>query len=104
MFTRTATAVNGPLRAWLPATVRQLAAAMDDLAEGPGDQAIRQNAAKRAAELAMWLVEHGGQVPAQSALAAAYAGIRMVTADVMVFAGVAPEQAFRAAHPSAPDE
>lgn len=100
MLIRTATAVDGPIRAPFAATVRQLAAAMDELAEDPGGRATRQNVAERATELAKWLVEHGGQVPAQSALTAAYTSIRMVTTDLMVFAGVDPEQAFRASHPS----
>jgi hypothetical protein len=104
MLTRTATAVSEPLRVRLAAPVRQLAAAMDDLAKDPGDQATRQNVAERAAELAGWLVEHGGQVSAQSALAAAYASIRMVAADVMVFAGVDAEQAFRETFPTRRDE
>jgi uncharacterized membrane protein YgaE (UPF0421/DUF939 family) len=104
MLTRTATAVEGPLRAPLAAIVRQLAAEMNDLAVDPGDKAIRQNVAERADELAQWLAEHGGQVPAGSALAAAYAGIRMVAADVMMFAGVDAEQAFRATFPARPDE
>jgi uncharacterized membrane protein YgaE (UPF0421/DUF939 family) len=104
MLTRTATAVEGPLRAPLAAMVRQLAAGMNDLAVDPGDKAIRQNVAERADELARWLVEHGGQVPAQSALAAAYAGIRMVAADVMMYAGVDAEQAFRDTFPERPDD
>jgi uncharacterized membrane protein YgaE (UPF0421/DUF939 family) len=104
MLTRTATAVGGPVRVRLAAIVRRLAAAMDDLAEDPGDQATRQNAAERAAELATWLAEHEGQVPAPSALAAAYASIRMVAADVMVFAGADPEQVFRDTFPTQRDE
>ena len=104
MLTRTAIAVGGPLRARLAGTVRRLAAAMDDLAEDPGNRATRQKAAERAGELAIWLAEHGGQVPAQSALAAAYASIRMVAADVMVFAGVDPEQSFRDTFPTRRDE
>jgi uncharacterized membrane protein YgaE (UPF0421/DUF939 family) len=93
MLTRTAIEVDGPLRAPLAATVGQLAAAMDELAADPGNQATRQHAGERAADLATWLVRHGERVPAQSALAAAYAGIRMVAIDVMVFAGVDAEQA-----------
>ncbi|MFC7530026.1 aromatic acid exporter family protein [Actinoplanes sp. GCM10030250] len=102
MLTRTATAVEGSLRGPLAAIVRQLAAEMDDLAVDPGDRTTRQNVAERADELARWLIEHGGQVPAQSAVAAAYAGIRMVAADVMMFAGVDAEQAFRDAFPRDP--
>ncbi|GIJ24472.1 FUSC family protein [Micromonospora lutea] len=104
MLARTALAIEGPLRAPLAAVVRQLAAAMDGLATDPGDRPNRQHAADRAAELARWLVEHGGQVPARSPLAAAYASIRMVAADVMVFAGVDPEQAFQDTFPRRREE
>jgi uncharacterized membrane protein YgaE (UPF0421/DUF939 family) len=90
MLSRTATAVGGPLRARMVVTVRQLAAVLDDLAQDPGDPATRQSAA----EQAVTLVEHATQVPAQSALAAAYVSIRVVAADVMVFAGVDPDEAF----------
>jgi hypothetical protein len=104
VLARVATAADGPHRARLAATVRELAAAMDDLAKGPDDQPTRQDAAERAAELAAWPVQHGGQVPAQSAVAAACVGIRMVAADVRVFAGVDPERAFRDTFPTRPDQ
>ena len=99
MLARTATAVNGPPRDQLAVTIRQLAAAIDDLAEDPGSRATRQHTAEQASELAKWLVEHGRQVPAQSELAAASAAIRMVAVDVMLFAGADPDEAFRATHP-----
>jgi uncharacterized membrane protein YgaE (UPF0421/DUF939 family) len=92
MLTRTATAVSGASRAPLAVTVRRLATAMEDLADDPGNHGARQQAAHRAAELATWLMEHAGQAPAGSAIAAAHASIRMVTVDVMMFAGVDPEQ------------
>jgi hypothetical protein len=104
VLARLATAVDGPHRARLAATVRELAAAMDDLAKSPDDPPTRQDAAKRAAELATWPVQHAGQLPAQSVVAAAYAGTRMVAADVMVFAGVDPERAFRDTFPTRPDQ
>jgi uncharacterized membrane protein YgaE (UPF0421/DUF939 family) len=104
MLTRTATAVEGPSRAPLAAILRQLAAEMNDLAADPGDKAVRLNVAERADELARWLAEHGGQVPARSALAAAHAGVRMVAADLMMYAGVDPEQAFRDTFPAQPDD
>ena len=44
MLSRTAIAVDGSLRARLAATVRYLAAAMEDLAEDREDQAARQSA------------------------------------------------------------
>ncbi|MEU8606477.1 FUSC family protein [Actinoplanes sp. NPDC048791] len=103
MLTRTATAVQGPLRVPLATVIRQLAAELNDLAVDPGDKAIRQNVAERAVELTRWLAQHGGRVPAGSALAAAYAGIRMVAADVMVYAGVDAEQAFQDTFSARPD-
>jgi uncharacterized membrane protein YgaE (UPF0421/DUF939 family) len=78
MLARTATDVKGEPRRQLTTTVRRLAAVIDDLAEDPGDPATRERAAERAVEFALWLVQHGGRVPAQSALAAACAGVRMV--------------------------
>jgi hypothetical protein len=97
MLARTATDVKGEPRRQLTATVRRLAAVIDDLAKDPGDPVTRERAAERAVEFARWLVQHGGRVPAQSALAAACAGVRMIAIDVMVYAGVDPEQAFDAA-------
>ena len=44
MLSRTAISVDGSPRARLAATVRYLAAAMEDLADDPGDQAARQSA------------------------------------------------------------
>ncbi|MCA2218875.1 hypothetical protein [Jidongwangia harbinensis] len=81
-----------------------MAAAMDNLAEDPGDQSIRRNVTEHVADLVTWLIQHGGQVPAHSALAAAYAGIRMFAGDVMVFAGVNPEEAFSDAPPTRRDD
>ncbi|GAA3346829.1 hypothetical protein GCM10020358_59320 [Amorphoplanes nipponensis] len=92
MLTRTAIAVDGPQRFPLAAIIRQLAGELEGLAADPGDRSVRQSVAERADELARWLVEHGGEVPAQSALADAYAGIRMVAADVMMVAGIEDEQ------------
>ncbi|UQU62597.1 FUSC family protein [Couchioplanes caeruleus] len=99
-LTRSVTAVRGPHRARLAATVRHLAAALADLADDPADEVTRQVAAERAADLAASLIEHGDDVRAQSAVAAAYASIRMVAADVMVFAGVDPERSFRDTFPA----
>ncbi|GIF00897.1 FUSC family protein [Paractinoplanes rishiriensis] len=104
MLTRTATAVDGPERARLAAVIRHLAGAMDEVAENPGGQDTRQNMAEDGVELAMWLVEHGARVSAQSALAAAQGSVRMVAADVMVFAGADPGLVFTDPIPARPDE
>ena len=97
MLTRTAMAVPDAARGPLAATLRRLAGTMSDLSADPGGQAVRQDAADGASSLARWLIEHGGTVPAQSGLAAACAAVRMIAVDLMVFAGVDPEQAFEQA-------
>jgi hypothetical protein len=73
------------------------------MARDLGDSATRQAAADRALDLAAWLIVQGAAVPAQSALAAACAAVRMIAIDVMIFAGMEPEQALRAVHPD-PDQ
>lgn len=87
LLARTAMAVPPAGRGHLTALVRPLANSLHDLADDPGDQATRQDAATSAGQLLAWSAEHGGQVDAQSALATAYAAVRMVAIDVIVFAG-----------------
>jgi hypothetical protein len=87
----------------LAPALRHLATALADMARNLGDSATRQAAADRALDLASWLIVQGAAVPAPSALAAACAAVRMIAIDVMIFAGVEPEQALRAVHPD-PDQ
>jgi uncharacterized membrane protein YgaE (UPF0421/DUF939 family) len=104
MLARTAMATTDQERLSLAPAVRHLATALADLARDPGDRATRQRAADSALDLASWLTVHGPAVPAQSALAAACAAVRMITIDVMIFAGMEPEQARRAVHPDSDQE
>jgi hypothetical protein len=46
----------------------------------------------------------GAAIPAQSADAAACAAVRMIAIDVMIFAGMEPEQALRAIQPDSYQE
>jgi hypothetical protein len=83
-------AMNASDRRRLAPTVRELAGAVSDLAEKPGDRPTRQRAADRALALARRAT--GGASQSRATLAASVA-IQMVATDVMVFCGVDPEQA-----------
>ena len=91
MLARAVMAMSPAERRWLAPSVRVLAAAMTDLAGDPGDRATRQRAADHALDLARRVAGH--DAPSQSPLAAAIVIVRIVAADVMVFAGVEPAQA-----------
>jgi hypothetical protein len=69
------------------------------MARDPGGPVRLQHAADRALDLASWLNLYGAAVPAQSALAAARVAVQMIAIDVMILAGMEPEQARRAVHP-----
>jgi uncharacterized membrane protein YgaE (UPF0421/DUF939 family) len=88
---RTAMVLSPPERRRLAPSVHELAGALADLARRPGDHATRQRAADRALEAARHLAD--SETPPGSALAAAIMAVRMLAADVMVFAGVDPAQA-----------
>jgi hypothetical protein len=88
---RAAMVMSPAERRWLAPSVRVLAGAMADLAGDPGDRATRQRAADHALNLARRVAGH--DAPSQSQLAAAIVIVRIVAADVMVFAGVDPAQA-----------
>jgi hypothetical protein len=98
MLARTAMATTDQERPSLAPATRHLATALAEMARDPGDRATRQAAADRARDLASWLIVHGAVVPVHSALATAYAAVRMIAIDVMIFAGTDPEQAHRAFH------
>src|SRR5215213_4598547 len=89
LLTRTALAMSLPERRRLAPGVRELAAAVADLARAPGDRPTRQRAADRALDLARSAGSPGQYQPAVAAAAA----FQMVATDVMVFAGVDPGQA-----------
>jgi hypothetical protein len=90
MLTRTMLAMNAPDRRRLAPSVRELAGAVADLAEKPGDRPTRQRAADRALALVRRAT---GSAPQSQAPLAASVAVQMVATDVMVFCGVDPEQA-----------
>jgi hypothetical protein len=91
MLTRAAIATKPLERRRLAPSVRELADVLDRLAKELGDRQTRQRAADRALDIARRSVER--DAPSELTLAAALMTVRTVAADIMVFAGVAPEQA-----------
>jgi hypothetical protein len=91
VLARAAIAVEPPERQTLAPSVRELAGVLGELAKELDDRQTRQRAADRALDIARQFV--GNDAPSESALAAALISLRMVAADIMVFAGVAPGQA-----------
>lgn len=86
LLVRTASAAQPSERDRLAATVRELAGALDELANEPGDRGTRQRAADRALTVTRGL---GDADPGDGLLSAAVTfSVRMVAADIMVFAGV----------------
>jgi uncharacterized membrane protein YgaE (UPF0421/DUF939 family) len=100
MLTRTALVTLPPDRARLAATLRELGRVFADLAKNPGDRATRQAAADQAV-LVTHRFEHD-DAPPGSGFAAAAVSLRLVAADVLLFAGVAPDQIVPASHEGAP--
>jgi hypothetical protein len=91
MLTRTAIAVKPPERRTIAPSVRELAKVIEDLAKNLGDTQTRQGAADRALDIARRLGRSSN--PSKPTLAAAHLTAQIVAADVMVFAGVSPDQA-----------
>lgn len=71
--------------------VRELSQALRDLAQGLDDRVARQKVADRAFEVTQAFP--AGAPPPSASLAPAISALRMVAADIMVFAGVAFEDA-----------
>jgi uncharacterized membrane protein YgaE (UPF0421/DUF939 family) len=90
MLTRTAIRTSPSERRSLAPSVRRLAAVVADMASEPGDRVIRQRAAEGALDVARELTDDDA-LPG-SPFTAAVIAVRMVAADVMVFAGVDSEQ------------
>jgi hypothetical protein len=88
MLARTVSATSPPEQRSLAPSVHQLAGALTALARKPGDRPTRQRAADCALAVGQRLTVRG--VPPESGLAAAIMSVRMVTADIMLFAGVDP--------------
>jgi uncharacterized membrane protein YgaE (UPF0421/DUF939 family) len=87
---RTAMGTEPSLRPKLVPSVRKLAEALADLARDPGDRSTRQQAAERALEVARRLASRSAE--ADRPLAAANTAAQMVAGDIMVFAGLSPEE------------
>jgi hypothetical protein len=86
LLARTASAAEASQRDRLAPTIRDLAAALEELASQPGDHGTRQRAADRALAVARGLRDDH---PGDGLLSAAVTfSVRMVAADIMVFAGV----------------
>jgi hypothetical protein len=90
MLTRIMLAMNAPDRRRLAPSVRELAGAVAELAEKPGNRPTRQRSADRALAIAR---RAAGSAPQSQAALAASVATQMVATDVMVFCGVGPEQA-----------
>jgi hypothetical protein len=91
MLTRVAMATDQACRRRLAPRVRELADGLTELAGDPGDRSTRQNAADGALEVARRLA--AGPMPSDAEAVAAIVALRTVASDLMVFAGVDPEQA-----------
>jgi hypothetical protein len=87
---RTAMGTDPSLRSKLVPIVKELAEALDELAQDPGDRSTRQHSADRALEVARRLASRSEEN--DRALAAANTAAQMVAGDVMVFAGLSPEE------------
>jgi fusaric acid resistance family protein len=91
MLARAAGGLGSDARRRIAPCVRELAGVLRDLSADLGDQTTRQSAADRALDVARGLSRD--EPSALSPFAEAVVAARMVTTDVMVFAGVDPKQA-----------
>jgi uncharacterized membrane protein YgaE (UPF0421/DUF939 family) len=94
VMSRAALATNQDERAILAPEIAALADILSDLATRPGDRDVRQRAVDRAMAVSRRAAAIGSS--ASPLLEGASVMIRMVTADVMSFCGVAPGEAFDA--------
>lgn len=100
MLTRTALATLPPDRARLAATFRELGDVVADLAKDPGDRATRQAAVDQAVLVTRRFENENA--PPNSTLAAALVSLRVVIADLLLFAGVPYEEVAQAPREGAP--
>jgi len=94
VLTRIAATMSSSGRAKLAPIVRALGNALADLAKDPGGRASRQRAADEALVVARGLP--WGDAPPEPERNAAIFAIRMIATDLMIFAGVGPDQAHEA--------
>lgn len=101
MLARVATRIRTSDREWLTPRLHELADTLSDLSPDPHDLETRQEAVSRALRIARQLAHdlgvHGPPTP-ESPEEATVILTRMVAADIMIFAGVEPEQATEAVH------
>ncbi len=90
MLMRTAVSADRPRQGRLAQAVRELASAVADLSTDLGSRTIRQGAVDRAFTVARWAGDAPTPHMEREALAA---GVRFLCLDIMVFAGVAPQEA-----------
>jgi fusaric acid resistance family protein len=86
LLVRFAPSLTPPEQRALEPSVRGLAGVLGQLAQGLGDREVRQLAADRALEVANAV--SSTDAPAGSTLALSVTGVRLVSTDLMVFAGV----------------
>jgi hypothetical protein len=91
VLARTTMDISKSDRRTLAPLVRDLADVLTDLEDELGNRPARQRAAERALDVARRIGD--ADVMADSALGAVLVALRMVSTDLMVFAGVDPEQA-----------
>jgi hypothetical protein len=91
MLTRVAMTASGSERDRLAPSVRKLADALTDLAKDPGDRVTRQHASDHA--LAVGRRLPSSDLRTEPERGAAVVAVRMIAVDIMVFAGVDPDQA-----------
>ena len=84
MLARTTTVLDAADRRSVAPNVQELATAIDEVADNPGDRRARQGAADRALDL----VRRPFEETTTAQMDAAYVALRMVATDVMIFAGV----------------
>jgi fusaric acid resistance family protein len=89
VLARTAASLDSVDRAALAPHVHELANALTAVARGLGDRAVRQHAADRSLAVAVEITVDDA-VPE---MAAAVTSVQMVATDLMVFAGIEPDEA-----------
>ena len=101
VFARAALGASAAVSRWAAPSARELAGALSELADDPGQRGARQHAADRALEVARRLAR-ADPAHDESLLTTVATG-RMVAADIMAFAGVDPEHAVAAVREGAAD-
>ncbi|AJE80661.1 PE-PGRS family protein [Streptomyces albus] len=99
MLTRVAVSEGEEGRSRLAPVVSDLASILGRLAKDPGDVGTRQRAANRMLDLSRHVAEFADDP--QAPAADSWPVVRLIAADVMMFAGVDEDEAYAAAHEGA---